>query len=128
RGLGRNSRSASRQIGFLPLRRPRRIPRVMDAIRVIGGRPLHGTISVGGAKNAALPILCATLLSDGASRVRNVPRLRDIATTGALLTFLGREVRLDLPEVHIAETRGEVRPEAPYELVRQMRASVLVLG
>src|SRR5690606_41646910 len=100
----------------------------MDAIRVVGGRPLNGTISVGGAKDAALPILCATLLSDGASRVRNVPRLRDISTTGALLTFLGRQVDVDFPEVRIAATRGDVRPEAPYELVRQMRASVLVLG
>ena len=100
----------------------------MDAIRVVGGRPLHGTITVGGAKNAALPILCATLLSDGASRVRNVPRLRDISTTSALLSFLGRQVDVDFPEVRVGAGHGNVRPEAPYELVRQMRASVLVLG
>lgn len=100
----------------------------MDAIRVIGGRPLRGTIPVGGAKNAALPILCASLLSDGESRLRNVPRLRDISTIGALLSFLGREVTVDIPEVTIAAANKEVRPEAPYELVRQMRASVTVLG
>ncbi|MEN9578663.1 MAG: hypothetical protein RJA70_1672 [Pseudomonadota bacterium] len=101
----------------------------MDAIRVIGGPPLAGTIAVGGAKNAALPILCATLLTDGGCKLRNVPALRDIHTTAALLRFLGRDTIVDCPEVRTAELgSGGVRPEAPYELVRQMRASVLVLG
>jgi UDP-N-acetylglucosamine 1-carboxyvinyltransferase len=100
----------------------------MDAIRIVGGRPLEGRIVVGGAKNAALPILCATLLTDGACRVRNVPNLRDIHTTAALLRFLGRDVVVDCPTVLTGEASGSVRPEAPYELVRQMRASVLVLG
>ncbi len=92
-----------------------------------GGKPLKGSVRISGAKNAALPILCATLLSDGASRLRNVPALRDIDTTAALLRFLGRGVRVDAPEVHV-EAGCDVRPEAPYELVKQMRASVLVLG
>ncbi|MBX3130704.1 MAG: UDP-N-acetylglucosamine 1-carboxyvinyltransferase [Polyangiaceae bacterium] len=100
----------------------------MDAIAVRGGRPLRGTIRVGGAKNAALPILCATLLSDGESLLRNVPGLRDIDTTSALLGFLGRDVTVAVPEVRVAAATREARPEAPYELVRQMRASVLVLG
>jgi UDP-N-acetylglucosamine 1-carboxyvinyltransferase len=100
----------------------------MDAIRIRGNRQLSGRIRIGGAKNAALPILCATLLTDGASLLRNVPRLRDIDTTAALLRFLGRDVKVDFPELSVAPPRGEVRPEAPYELVRQMRASVLVLG
>lgn len=100
----------------------------MDAIRIRGGRPLAGRIKVGGAKNAALPILCATLLSDGASLLRNVPGLRDIDTTAALLRFLGRNVTVAIPEVRLEEAAGPARPEAPYELVRQMRASVLVLG
>jgi len=99
----------------------------MDAIRVRGGRKLSGTITVGGAKNAALPILCATLLSDGASRLRNVPGLRDIVTTGALLDVLGRKTELSLPEVHVGPSSGAL-VEAPYDLVRQMRASILVLG
>jgi UDP-N-acetylglucosamine 1-carboxyvinyltransferase len=100
----------------------------MDAIRVRGKTtPLRGTVRISGAKNAALPILCATLLSDGASHLRNVPGLRDIDTTAALLRFLGREVKVDAPEVHVA-AGSNVRPEAPYELVKQMRASVLVLG
>jgi UDP-N-acetylglucosamine 1-carboxyvinyltransferase len=99
----------------------------MDAIRVRGGRQLAGSITVGGAKNAALPILCATLLSDGASRLRNVPALRDIITTGALLGVLGRKTDLNLPEVHVGPSSGPL-VEAPYDLVRQMRASILVLG
>ncbi len=100
----------------------------MDAIKIRGRRQLSGAIRVGGAKNAALPILCATLLSDGASRLRNVPGLRDINTTAALLRFLGRDVTVDTPVVQVSEVTGALRPEAPYELVRQMRASVLVLG
>src|SRR5436190_17264387 len=99
----------------------------MDAIRVRGGKRLSGTIPISGAKNAALPILCATLLSDGASLLRNVPRLRDMETTSALLRFLGRDVKFDAPEIRVA-AGSNVRPEAPYELVKQMRASVLVLG
>ncbi|MGA3123755.1 MAG: UDP-N-acetylglucosamine 1-carboxyvinyltransferase [Polyangiaceae bacterium] len=99
----------------------------MDAIVIRGGGPLCGSVRISGAKNAALPILCATLLSDGASRLRNVPALRDIETTAALLRFLGRQVVVAAPEVDVA-AGSSVRPEAPYELVKQMRASVLVLG
>jgi UDP-N-acetylglucosamine 1-carboxyvinyltransferase len=99
----------------------------MDAIRIRGGKRLEGTIKVSGAKNAALPILCATLLSEGESLLRNVPRLRDIDTTAALLRFLGREVDCAPPEVRVSGG-ADGRPEAPYELVKQMRASVMVLG
>jgi len=100
----------------------------MDAIRVRGSqKPLTGRVRVSGAKNAALPILCATLLSDGASLLRNVPKLRDIETTAALLRFMGRGVTVSAPEVNVA-AGSDVRPEAPYELVKQMRASVMVLG
>jgi UDP-N-acetylglucosamine 1-carboxyvinyltransferase len=100
----------------------------MDAIRVRGARELRGTIRVGGAKNAALPILCATLLSDGESLLRNVPGLRDIETTSELLRVLGRDVTTAIPEVRVHAASRQVIPEAPYDLVRQMRASVLVLG
>jgi len=99
----------------------------MDVIRIRGGKQMSGTIRISGAKNAALPILCATLLSEGESFLRNVPALRDIETTAALLRFLGRDVRVDAPTAHIA-AGGDVRPEAPYELVKLMRASILVLG
>lgn len=100
----------------------------MDAIRIHGKRELNGTMRIGGAKNAALPILCATLLSDGESRLRNVPGLRDIDTTAALLTHLGRPTRVNIPEVIVGRNGVDHVPEAPYDLVRQMRASILVLG
>jgi UDP-N-acetylglucosamine 1-carboxyvinyltransferase len=101
----------------------------MDAIRIRGGRTLKGTVNVSGAKNAALPILSATLLADGPSLLRNVPVLRDIDTTVALLRFLGCEGSVDKTahEVKIDPAKLS-RIEAPYELVKQMRASVLVLG
>ncbi len=100
----------------------------MDAIRIRGGRPLRGRVRVSGAKNAALPILCATLLSRGESLLRNVPNLRDMNTLAALLRFLGRKTEIGEGTVRLLSEDGPVRPEAPYELVKQMRASVLVLG
>jgi UDP-N-acetylglucosamine 1-carboxyvinyltransferase len=99
----------------------------MDAIRLRGGKRLEGKVRISGAKNAALPILCATLLSDGASFLRNVPALRDIDTTAALLRFLGRGVTVEAPVVRV-DAGSKIKPEAPYELVKQMRASILVLG
>ena len=99
----------------------------MDRLRIRGGRQLRGDIAVSGAKNAALPILAAGLLSAEPLRVSNVPRLRDVSTTLSLLgqmgvrsAFEGDLVSLDASRVH--------SPEAPYELVRTMRASILVLG
>jgi len=99
----------------------------MEKLVIDGGLPLHGEVLVSGAKNAALPILCASLLTDGACTFRNVPRLRDVETMAALLRFMGAETDVTPPVVNI---RGAsvARPEAPYELVKQMRASVLVLG
>ncbi|MBM4358131.1 MAG: UDP-N-acetylglucosamine 1-carboxyvinyltransferase [Deltaproteobacteria bacterium] len=98
----------------------------MDAIRIRGGKPLAGRVRISGSKNAALPILCATLLSEGESLVRNVPDLRDIGTTGLLLERMGSTVSCAPPTVRVKP--GTIHPEAPYELVKQMRASVLVLG
>jgi UDP-N-acetylglucosamine 1-carboxyvinyltransferase len=98
----------------------------MDGIRIVGGKQLRGTVNVSGAKNAALPILCATLLSDGESHLRNVPALNDIDTTAELLGTLGRNVTAKPPVVKVGS--GKVTPEAPYELVKRMRASILVLG
>jgi UDP-N-acetylglucosamine 1-carboxyvinyltransferase len=100
----------------------------MDAIRIRGGKALHGRVKVSGAKNAALPILCATLLSEGESLLRNVPALRDIDTCVALLRFLGRNAQAASGTVTVSAESAGMRPEAPYELVKQMRASVLVLG
>ncbi len=101
----------------------------MDQLKIRGGGPLQGEIQIAGAKNAALPELCATLLTEEPVRLTNVPRLRDVATMRRLLGHMG--VR--------SETFGErgglrfqaaepIAPEAPYELVKTMRASVLALG
>ena len=84
----------------------------MDSIRIRGGKSLKGTIRVSGAKNAALPILCATLLSDGDSLLRNVPALRDIETTAALLRFLAAGSRHPTDRHRgrrLGATRGAVR-------------------
>jgi len=98
----------------------------MDGILVRGSGPLAGRVKISGAKNAALPIMCATLLSDGESLLRNVPDLRDIETCAELLAVLGREVETHPPDVRVGG--GDVTPEAPYDVVKKMRASVLVLG
>ena len=99
----------------------------MDSIRIVGGKPLRGKVRISGAKNAALPILCASLLADGEHIFRNVPKLRDIETTAALLRHLGAETTVEAPIVKI-HTRPSEHNDAPYDLVKQMRASVLVLG
>ena len=98
----------------------------MDKLVIEGGVPLTGAISVSGSKNAALPILFASILVDGTATFRNVPRLRDIDTTLDLLERLGCACSREDDRVSV--TPGELLPEAPYELVRTMRASVLCLG
>jgi UDP-N-acetylglucosamine 1-carboxyvinyltransferase len=101
----------------------------MDKLRITGGRTLRGEVTISGAKNAALPEMCATLLTDEPVHLLNVPRLHDVATMRRLLDNMGVK----------SETHGErggmsfhatepIRPEAPYELVKTMRASVLALG
>ena len=88
---------------------------------------LRGTVPISGAKNAALPILCAAMLADGEHIFRAVPDLRDIHTTIALLERLGLDAAFDAGTVRITG-RTVAEPTAPYDLVKQMRASVLVLG
>ncbi len=99
----------------------------MDRIKIRGEHPLRGEVAISGSKNAALPILCASLLADGTHQFGQVPNLQDIHTLAALLRHLGLEVSLDLPNVRI-HTRDIRSGDAPYELVKRMRASVLVLG
>src|SRR5690349_8369135 len=100
----------------------------MDRLRIVGGRPLEGTVRISGAKNASLPDLCATLLTPQAVRLRNVPEVRDIRTLGRLLRDLGAEVKFEVGGVVEARAAELTSVEAPYELVKTMRASVLVLG
>jgi UDP-N-acetylglucosamine 1-carboxyvinyltransferase len=99
----------------------------VDNFRITGGTPLRGTVRISGAKNAALPILCASLLADGETAFRNVPDLTDIRTTAQLLRHLGLDAEVDPPVVKVTGRPVE-EPDAPYDLVRKMRASVLVLG
>lgn len=101
----------------------------MDKLRITGGRTLHGEVEISGAKNAALPELCATLLTDEPVTLTNVPRLRDIATMRSLLDHMGvRTATHGEREGMDFHAGGPITPEAPYELVKTMRASVLVLG
>ncbi|ABW68355.1 UDP-N-acetylglucosamine 1-carboxyvinyltransferase [Desulfosudis oleivorans] len=98
----------------------------MDRIIVEGGRRLTGTVEISGAKNAALPILASSLLTNGTCTYTNVPDLRDIQSIKELLTHLGAKIECQGTTVQV-DASGVNNHEAPYELVRKMRASILVL-
>ncbi|HFC46872.1 MAG TPA: UDP-N-acetylglucosamine 1-carboxyvinyltransferase [Dissulfuribacter thermophilus] len=110
--------------------------RPQNALEVTGGRRLSGEVRISGAKNAALPILCATILAPGSYRIENCPRLTDVFTLIELLERLGAQASWDLSSVPLLDpppplfmdTSGLASFEAPFELVRKMRASFLVLG
>ncbi len=99
----------------------------MDKIIVEGGRPLTGEVNISGAKNAALPILVSSLLTDGLCTFSNVPNLKDIESIKLLLSHLGAKIETDGDVVKI-DASNILNHEAPYDLVRKMRASILVLG
>jgi UDP-N-acetylglucosamine 1-carboxyvinyltransferase len=99
----------------------------MDKIIVEGGRALKGEVRISGAKNAALPILISSLLTDGLNTFANVPQLQDIHSTVLLLENLGARAETQADTVRI-DAGGQIHHEAEYDLVRKMRASVLVLG
>ncbi len=100
----------------------------MAQIRISGGVPLEGEVRISGAKNAVLPILVASLLGDEPSQVSNVPHLQDVTTTMELLGRMGAQLAVD-ERMQIEIDPREMRDfEAPYELVKTMRASILVLG
>lgn len=101
----------------------------MDKMRIKGGKPLHGTVPVSGSKNAALPILISSLLTEGVCTFTHVPNLQDIRTTLKLLGHMGVQVDWN-SEAHTAilQAKGHCGHDAPYDLVRTMRASVVVLG
>jgi UDP-N-acetylglucosamine 1-carboxyvinyltransferase len=107
----------------------------MQKIVVEGGVPLHGEVQISGAKNAVLPILCATLLADEPVAISNVPHLHDVVTTAKLLAGLGAGITIDQGTIGkgsesgiVVDPRSVNSHVAPYELVKTMRASVLVLG
>src|SRR5262249_40922108 len=99
----------------------------MDRIRIVGSRPLKGSISISGAKNAALPLMAACLLTDKPLTLNNLPALADIKTLGSLLEQHG--VKVTAGDHTITMEATEIpNTVAPYDIVRRMRASVLVLG
>ena len=105
----------------------------MPKIIVNGGAPLNGEVTISGAKNAVLPILCATLLADAPVEITNVPHLHDVVTTLKLLGELGAKVAIDQGTLSrgsaiVVDPRSVNQVVAPYELVKTMRASILVLG
>lgn len=100
----------------------------MQFFQIEGGAPLDGDVNISGAKNAVLPLQAAALLADGKMTIRNVPRLKDVATLALLLEGMGVTVKTDKNNNISTDTSTIKNQIAPYELVRTMRASILVLG
>jgi len=100
----------------------------VDKLLIQGGTPLSGEVAISGAKNAALPILCASLLSAEPLHLTNVPQLNDISTMLRLIAQMGVEVTMDGVDGLVLDSRGLNNPLAPYDMVKTMRASILVLG
>ncbi len=100
----------------------------MDCIQITGGTPLDGEVWISGAKNAVLPIMVASLLGDSPSYISNVPHLQDVTTTMELLGRMGASLSMDDGMQIEIDPRGMHQYEAPYDLVKTMRASILVLG
>ncbi|MDH3304098.1 MAG: UDP-N-acetylglucosamine 1-carboxyvinyltransferase [Gammaproteobacteria bacterium] len=100
----------------------------MDKLLITGGQTLSGNVTISGAKNAALPILAATLLATEPVRISNVPHLKDVTTMLSLLQIMGVQVTVDDQLGVEVDASSVDRREAPYELVKTMRASILVLG
>jgi UDP-N-acetylglucosamine 1-carboxyvinyltransferase len=102
----------------------------MDKFRIRGGKPLHGTVGISGAKNSALPAMAAALLTAEPVTLHNIPKVRDIITMSKLLAFMSANVSAhEIPaESYTIETKSMNDAVAPYELVKTMRASILTLG
>ncbi len=99
----------------------------MDKFVIHGGKSLNGSINVSGAKNACLPLMAASLLVKGRNVIRNVPDLRDTRTMAKLLKIIGAELTFKNGIMEIDATKAD-NPEAPYDLVKTMRASFYALG
>jgi UDP-N-acetylglucosamine 1-carboxyvinyltransferase len=123
---------AARALGLFTMREPQGLSarHGMDKLLIRGGRQLHGEVTISGAKNAALPDLCATLLSAEPVTLANVPQLQDVSTTLKLLRNMGvvADRHADNADLVTLDAGPVANPEAPYELVKTMRASILVLG
>jgi UDP-N-acetylglucosamine 1-carboxyvinyltransferase len=102
----------------------------MDKFLIKGGKPLHGTVRISGAKNSALPVMAAALLTSDQVTVHNIPKVRDLITMSKLLAFMGASVSVtEIPASDYTICAPTLNhAEAPYELVKTMRASILTLG
>src|SRR5205807_1019755 len=100
----------------------------VDRIGVRGTGPLEGSVAVEGAKNSVLKLMAASLMAEGRSVLRNVPRIVDVEIMSDLLTSMGADVRRAEDHVLTIDVGTDITPEAPYELVERMRASIVVLG
>src|SRR5215469_15285916 len=102
----------------------------MDKFRIRGGKPLHGKVAIAGAKNSALPLMAAALLSPEPVTLHNIPMVRDIVTMARLLAFMSAKVSTTEIPSNTYTIQSETMNDAvaPYELVKTMRASILTLG
>lgn len=123
--MGRYTRSILKQA---PLPHPTNNGRILQSLIIVGGTRLEGTLVASGSKNAALPILAATLLTNETCQVSRVPELRDVSTMLTLLSSLGVQVSITGPNCVTVNSRPATEIKAPYDLVKTMRASILVLG
>jgi UDP-N-acetylglucosamine 1-carboxyvinyltransferase len=123
--MGRYTRSILKQA---PLPHPTNNGRILQSLIIVGGTRLEGTLVASGSKNAALPILAATLLTNETCQLSRVPELRDVSTMLTLLSSLGVQVSITGPNCVTVNSRPATEIKAPYDLVKTMRASILVLG
>jgi UDP-N-acetylglucosamine 1-carboxyvinyltransferase len=98
----------------------------MDSLLIKGGVPLHGEVTISGAKNAVLPIMAATLLTEEPCTIRRVPKLSDVRFMGQILTWLGAQVRVDGDAVHVQAKK--IKGAGDYDLIRKMRGSICIMG
>src|SRR5689334_21394769 len=129
--MRRSAIACARRFTRCPCRRSHRSngrSATVDKLRIAGNGPLHGEIRASGAKNAALPLLCAALLSPEPVTLSNVPRLNDVRTMQSLLSQMGVKLDTSQPGTVALDAAHIDWPLAPYELVKTMRASILALG
>src|SRR6266403_905078 len=98
----------------------------MDSLLIKGGVPLHGDVTISGAKNAVLPILAATLLTSEPCVIRRVPNLSDVKFMGQILAWLGAQVRFDGDQVTVEAKK--IKGAGDYDLIRKMRGSICIMG
>src|SRR5215475_3521263 len=98
----------------------------MDSLLIKGGVPLHGDVTISGAKNAVLPIMAATLLTADKCVIRRVPKLSDVRFMGQILTWLGAQVRIDGESVEVQAKK--IKGAGEYDLIRKMRGSICIMG